>query len=174
MKKTVGGSIRFLIISILVFGGFYTMLVTGVGQLFFNEQANGSQINYNKKVIGSKFIGQPFEQEKYFTGRSEQVSQLSPVSREQMKIVEKRTSEQIIMAQTEKKVPIDLVTASASGVDPDISVEAANYQVPRIAKKRKISEKSIYNIIEKNTQKDWFSHRKFVNVLQLNIALDRE
>ena len=162
MRKTVMGSIRFLLLSLLVFGGGYTLLVTGVGQLFFNEQANGSQVTNDGKVIGSKLIGQPFESTRYFSGRNEKVSQLSPVSKEQALLVEQRTKKQLQENPAQKEVPVDLVTASASGVDPDISVEAANFQ-----------EADIYAIIEKNSHKDWFSDRKYVNVLQLNLSLDQ-
>lgn len=174
MRKTVMGSIRFLLLSLLVFGGGYTLLVTGVGQLFFNEQANGSQVTNDGKVIGSKLIGQPFESTRYFSGRNEKVSQLSPVSKEQASRVEQRTKKQLQENPAQKEVvPVDLVTASASGVDPDISVEAANFQVSKIAQERGLKEADIYAIIEKNSHKDWFSDRKYVNVLQLNLSLDQ-
>ncbi len=90
MRRSILGSIRFLIFSLIVFGGFYTVVVTGVGQLLFSNQANGSQLTKDNQVIGSTLIGQPFEQDKYFSGRSQQVSQLSPVSNEQKRLVEKR------------------------------------------------------------------------------------
>lgn len=173
MKKSILGSVRFLILSTLIFGGLYTVFVTGVGQLFFSNQANGSQLVVDNQVIGSERIGQPFEQKKYFSGRSEEVSQLSPVSKEQKQRIEKRTALEQTKNSTEKKVPNDLVTASASGVDPDISEQAAEFQVARIAKERGISEQSIYKLIEEHGQKDWFSNRKYVNVLQLNLALDK-
>lgn len=172
MKKSMFSSLRFLILSLLVFGGLYTVLVTGIGQLFFSNQANGSQVTEQGKVVGSKLIGQTFTQPKYFSGRDEKVSQLSSVSSEQGKLVEQRRSAELAKNPSEKKVPNDLVTASASGVDPDISIEAAQFQVARIAKERKTSEKKIHAIIEKNSQKDWFSDRRFVNVLELNLALD--
>ena len=173
MRKTVMGSFRFLLFSLLVFGGGYTLLVTGVGQLFFNEQANGSQVTNDGKVIGSKLIGQPFESTRYFSGRNEKVSQLSPVSKEQASRVEQRTKKQLQENPAQKEVPVDLVTASASGVDPNISVEAANFQVSKIAQERGLKEADIYAIIEKNSHKDWFSDRKYVNVLQLNLSLDQ-
>lgn len=173
MRKTVMGSIRFLLLSLLVFGGGYTLLVTGVGQLFFNEQANGSQVTNNEEIIGSKLIGQPFESTRYFAGRNEKVSQLSPISKEQAIRVEQRTKKLLQENPAQKEVPVDLVTASASGVDPDISVNAANFQVPKIAQERGLKEADIYAIIEKNSHKDWFSDRKYVNVLQLNLSLDQ-
>ena len=173
MKKSILGSFRFLILSTLIFGGMYTVFVTGVGQLFFPNQANGSQIVLNDQVVGSKQIGQPFEQPNYFSGRSEEVSQLSPISEEQKQRIENRTMLELAKNPTEKMVPHDLVTASASGVDPDISIDAAKFQVARIAKERELPEQTILNLIEEHSQKDWFSSRKYVNVLQLNLALDK-
>lgn len=173
MKKSILGSLRFLILSLIVFGGLYTVVVTGIGQLFFSEQANGSQVTVNNQVVGSKLIGQNFDQAKYFSGRSEKVSQLSPVSAEQKRLVEKRTAAELTQNPTEKRVPNDLVTASASGVDPDISLAAAEFQVARIAKERGLSQQAIHKVIDEHSQKDWFSERKYVNVLQLNLALDK-
>lgn len=82
MKRSILSSIRFLILSLIVFGGCYTLAITGIGQLFFSDQANGSQVMKDDKVVGSKLIGQTFDQDKYFSGRSEKVSQLSPISEE--------------------------------------------------------------------------------------------
>ncbi|WP_288227227.1 potassium-transporting ATPase subunit C [uncultured Enterococcus sp.] len=173
MKKSIIGSLRFLLLSVIVFGGLYTAAVTGIGQLFFSDQANGSQVTRNNQVVGSTLIGQEFKQAQYFSGRSEKVSQLSPVSSEQKNLVDARTKAELAKNPTEKNVPNDLVTASASGVDPNISLEAAEFQVSRISKERKVSQQSIRTIIEENSQKDWFSDRHYVNVLQLNLALDK-
>lgn len=170
MKK-LGASLRFLLFSLLVFGGLYTLLVTGIGQLLFPNQANGSVVEKDGKIVGSELIAQPFEGPGYFTGRSQEVSQLSPVSKEQEERVAARTAA-AQKADSQGDVPNDLVTASGSGVDPDISVEAAEFQISRIASERKLSEAAIHDIIDKNSQKDWFSDRKFVNVLALNMALD--
>ncbi|MGK0604022.1 potassium-transporting ATPase subunit C [Enterococcus gilvus] len=173
MKKSILGSLRFLLLSVIVFGGLYTAVVTGIGQLFFSDQANGSQVTRNNQVVGSTLIGQKFKQAQYFSGRSEKVSQLSPVSSEQKNLVDARTKAELAKNPTEKNVPNDLVTASASGVDPNISLEAAEFQVLRISKERKVSQQSIRTTIEENSQKDWFSDRHYVNVLQLNLALDK-
>ncbi|MFY1067671.1 potassium-transporting ATPase subunit C [Enterococcus sp. AD013-P3] len=173
MKKILFISLRFLLLSLLVFGGVYTLAVTGIGQLFFSEQANGSKITIDSQVVGSKLIGQSFQQDKYFSGRDTQVRQLSPVSIEQARLVQKRGINELEKNPTQKKVPVDLVTASASGVDPDISLEAARFQIDRIAKKRGLSKEKIQGLLDKYRQKDWFSNRYFVNVLQLNLALDK-
>lgn len=172
MKKILGTQLRFLVFSILFFGGVYTAVITGVGQLLFSNQANGSQRMVEGEVVGSTLIGQQFLQPSYFAGRSNAVSQLSPVSAEQEGLVsDRKTALQRENQITE--VPVDLVTASASGLDPHISVAAAEIQVPRIAKERKQKETAIRAIIKEKTQKDWFSDRTFVNVLELNLALDK-
>lgn len=172
MKKILGTQLRFLVISILFFGGLYTAVITGVGQLLFSNQANGSQRIVDGEIIGSTLIGQQFLQPGYFAGRSDAVSQLSPVSAEQETLVsDRKTALQRENQITE--VPVDLVTASASGVDPHITVAAAEVQVPRIAKERNRKETAIRAIIKENTQKDWFSDRTFVNVLELNLTLDK-
>ena len=169
MKKILGTQLRFLVFSILFFGGVYTAVITGVGQLLFSNQANGSQRMVEGEVVGSTLIGQQFLQPGYFAGRSNAVSQLSP---EQEGLVsDRKTALQRENQITE--VPVDLVTASASGLDPHISVAAAEIQVPRIAKERKQKETAIRAIIKEKTQKDWFSDRTFVNVLELNLALDK-
>lgn len=173
MKNSLLGSLKFLILSLVVFGGFYTVLVTGIGQLFFSDQANGSQVTKDNQVVGSKLIGQTFEQDGYFSGRSEKVSQLSPVSSKQKLLIEERVKKQLTKNPTQRNVPNDLVTASASGVDPDISLSAAEFQSARIAKERGLSEGTIHKMINQQAQKDWFSDRYYVNVLQLNLALDK-
>lgn len=172
MKKTVWASLKFLGISILFFGGVYTLLITGIGQLFFSQQANGSQIVVNEQLIGSTLIGQQFEEDRYFSGRSSEISQLSPSSQEQATIVQARTNAELIKNPTESEVPIDLVTASASGVDPHISTSAAEFQIERIAESRNIDSKVISVIIVGNSETDLFSNRQFVNIMDLNRALD--
>lgn len=173
MKRSILSSIRFLILGLIVFGGCYALAITGIGQLLFSDQANGSQVMKDDKVVGSKLIGQTFDQDKYFSGRSEKVSQLSPISEEQIQLVKKRTQAELTKNPTEKAVPNDLVTASASGVDPNISLAAAEFQIPRIANERGVSKQVVHKIINKQVQKDWFSDRRYVNVLQLNLALDK-
>ena len=171
MKKVLRAQLSFLFISILLFGGLYTVAVTGIGQLFFAHQANGSQKVVSGKVVGSSLIGQSFQQAAYFNGRAQEVTQLSPTSTEQKKLVEDKTKLAQQSNQT-TEIPIDLVTNSASGVDPHISVAAAESQVTRIAKERGQDVAKIRAIIQEKAQKDWFSDRRFVNVLELNLSLD--
>lgn len=171
MKKVLRAQLSFLFISILLFGGLYTVAVTGIGQLFFAHQANGSQKVVSGKVVGSSLIGQSFQQAAYFNGRAQEVTQLSPTSTEQKKLVEDKTKLAQQINQT-TEIPIDLVTNSSSGVDPHISVAAAESQVTRIAKERGQDVAKIRAIIQEKAQKDWFSDRRFVNVLELNLSLD--
>lgn len=165
-------SLRFLLFAVILFGGLYTLLVTGIGQLFFTHQANGSSVTREEQVVGSSLVGQDFSETKYFSGRSSDVSQLSPISKEQADHVRQRKEKLLAENPTETQVPNDLVTASASGVDPDISLAAANFQVEQIAKARQTNPQKIHAIINETAEKDWFSSREFVNVLQLNLALD--
>ena len=171
MKKVLRAQLSFLFLSILLLGGLYTVAVTGIGQLFFAQQANGSQRVVSGKVVGSSLIGQSFQQAAYFNGRGQDVTQLSPTSSEQKKLVENRTKLAQQSDQT-MEIPIDLVTNSASGVDPHISLAAAESQVSRIAKERGQDVAKIRAIIQEKAQKDWFSDRMFVNVLELNLSLD--
>lgn len=173
MKKSILGSLRFLILSLVVFGGIYTAMTTGIGQLLFSNKVNGSLVSVDNHIVGSKLIGQRFESDKYFSGRADKVSQLSPISEKQKQLVAARVSEELARNPSQSKVPNDLVTASASGVDPDISLSAAKFQADRISKNRGLPQKAINDVINKYSQKDWFSNRYYVNVLQLNIALDK-
>lgn len=171
MKNILRAQLSFLFLSILLLGGLYTFAVTGIGQLFFAQQANGSQRVVSGKVVGSSLIGQSFQQAAYFNGRGQDVTQLSPTSSDQKKLVEDKTELAQQSNQT-TEIPIDLVTNSASGVDPHISVAAAESQVSRIAKERGEDVTKIRAIIQEKAQKDWFSDRMFVNVLELNLLLD--
>jgi len=171
MKKILRAQLSFLFLSILLLGGLYTVAVTGIGQLFFGHQANGSQEVVSGKVVGSSLIGQSFQQAAYFNGRGQDVTQLSPTSSEQKKLVENKTK-LVQQSNQTTEIPIDLVTNSASGVDPHISVASAESQVSRIAKERGEDLTKIRAIIQEKAQKDWFSDRMFVNVLELNLSLD--
>ncbi len=173
MKNTLFASIKFLLVSTVLFGGLYTLLVTGVGQVFFAHQANGSQIVEDGAVKGSELIAQPFDQAGYFQGRDQTVTQLSPYDPTQKKTVAERTAALLAEKPTQTSVPIDLVTASGSGVDPDISVEAALFQLPRIADTRGIDEQTIHDIINRNKVADLFSTREYVNIMTLNQQLDQ-
>lgn len=176
----------FLILTFLI-GVLYTWAVTKLAQFLFPIQANGSLIVKNEKVIGSRLIGQYFNDPKYFWGRPSYTalypynaaqssgSNLGPTNPLLLENVKNRIALLKKADPTNKAlIPIDLVTASGSGLDPDISPEAAYYQAHRIAKARGIKEETVRNIIKKHIKPRQFGFlgEMRVNVLELNLALE--
>ncbi len=172
----------------LVAGIFYPLLVTGIAQIAFPHQANGSQIIEGGKVVGSELIGQPFSDPKYFWGRPSATtpfeynaslstgSNLGPSNPALKERVQARIDAlHAVDPNNTQPIPSDLVTASGSGLDPDISVAAALYQLPRVARERGMSEDQVRTLIDQNTQGRGvgFLGEERVNVLELNLALDR-
>ena len=176
-----------LILFTLITGVAYPLVVTGIAQVLFPSQANGSLIVKDGKVVGSALIGQPFDDPKYFWGRpsatspfgynaaSSSGSNLSPTNPSLIKAVQDRV-DALRAADPENKapVPVDLVTASGSGLDPHISPAAALYQVSRVARARKLSPDAVRALVEKHTEGRTlgFLGEPRVNVLALNLALD--
>lgn len=169
----------FVIMTILC-GVIYPGIVTGIAQVVFPEQANGSIITVTlkdgtQKEYGSALIAQEFTKPEYLIGRPLGTTNLSPVSKEQEKKVQERMDWWYSFdPEKEVDLPMDLVTASGSGVDPNISPEAAEYQVTRIARERDISEDAVKEIIKKYTTGRFlgFWGEPAVNVLKVNLALD--
>lgn len=166
-------SLKSILVFTLLCGVVYTVAVTLVGQVVFSAQANGSLVKKQEAgkevVIGSKLIGQKFEGEQYLQGRPTEVSQLSPVSKEQKERVEQRVEK---IDGTD--IPVDLVTASASGVDPEISIEGALFQSERIATARNMKKDDVRAIIKQNITgiKIGTITSQRVNVLGVNQMLD--
>ncbi|MFT4145681.1 MAG: K(+)-transporting ATPase subunit C [Mobilitalea sp.] len=164
----------------LLCGVFYTAAVTGVAQLIFPYQANGSIITAKTEegteaAYGSALLGQVFTKSEYLIGRPIGTTNLSPVSTEQRELIQERVDWWHAFDYTNSaELPLDLVTASGSGVDPNISPEAAEYQVKRIAKERNISETMVREIIEEYSTGRFlgFWGEPVVNVLKVNLALD--
>lgn len=183
MKKVVK-ALRPAIVCLLVFtvvcGIVYTGAVTGIAQLFFPYQANGSIITVTlkdgtKKEYGSELIAQEFTKPEYLIGRPSGTSNLSPVSERQQKLVEERINWwHAFDPENKQNIPADLVTASGSGADPNVSPEAAEYQVTRIAKARGLGEDAVRDIVNKYTAGRFlgFWGDPAVNVLKVNLALD--
>lgn len=183
MKKILA-TLRPALVCLLIFtvicGVLYTGAVTGIAQLVFPVKANGSIITVTlkdgaKKDIGSELIAQEFTKPEYLIGRPQGTSNLSPVSEEQKKLVEERIKWwHEFDPDNKSEIPSDLVTASGSGVDPNISPAAAEYQVSRIAKARNISEDDVRKIIKQYTTERFlgFWGEPAVNVLKVNLALD--
>jgi K+-transporting ATPase ATPase C chain len=169
-------------------GIIYPLLITGISQAAFKRQANGSIVEKDGKSVGSSLIGQSFEGQGYFHGRpsaagtggydalASGASNLGPTNPDLIRLVEKRADEvrRENGLASNAKVPSDLVEASASGLDPDISPESARLQVPRVAKARGLPEKTILKLAESHTRKRQLGilGEPRVNVLELNLALD--
>jgi potassium-transporting ATPase KdpC subunit len=176
-----------LAIFTIITGLLYPLLVTGISQAAMPHQANGSLLVVEGRVVGSELIGQPVGDPKYFWSRLSATSPYSynggassgsnygPLNPEMLERVKQRVDE-IRAAEPgdSRPIPVDLVTASASGLDPHISIEAALYQVPRVAKARGIEEGEVRALVDRSTEgAQWrILGEPRVNVLQLNLALD--
>jgi K+-transporting ATPase ATPase C chain len=153
-------------------GVLYTAAVTGIAQLIFPNQANGSII---AEEYGSALIAQKFTEPEYLIGRPSGVTNLSPVSEKQRAIVQERIDWwHALDPDNGADIPMDLVTASGSGVDPHISPAAAEYQVSRIARARNMEEEDVRRIIRTHTHGRFlgFIGEPAVNVLKVNLTLD--
>ncbi len=168
-------------------GLVYPGVITGIAQLVFPYQANGSLITRNGQVVGSALIGQQFSDPRYFWGRlsatgstpydasNSQGSNLGPLNPALTKQVQDRIDAlKAADPGNAQPIPLDLVTASGSGLDPNISVAAARYQAGRVARLRSLSPEQVNTLIDQNTQGPFlgFIGEARVNVLQLNLALD--
>jgi K+-transporting ATPase ATPase C chain len=179
MKMLKPALICFAVMTVLC-GILYTAAVTGIAQLFFPYQANGSVVTITlkdgtKKDYGSELIAQAFTKPEYLIGRPLGVTNLSPVSEKQKELVQARiTWWHAFDPENTADIPMDLVTASGSGVDPHITPEAAEYQVMRIAKARGIADDAVRSIIKTYTKGRFLGlfGEPTVNVLQVNLALD--
>ena len=187
MLKELKPALLMLALLTVLTGGVYPLLVTGIAQGLFPHQANGSLIVQNGKVVGSELIGQPFFNPKYFWGRpsatgplpynasassGSNLGPLNPALKDAIKarIDALKASDPANTAP----IPVDLVTASGSGLDPHISPAAARWQAPRIARLRGLSEAEVSKLIDAHTQGRQLSllGEPRVNVLALNLSLD--
>lgn len=179
-------ALKLLLIITIITGVIYPVLVTLISQILFPFEANGSLIVKNKKIIGSELIGQLFDDPKYFFGRPSATlhtsydamfssgSNLGPHNPARLLNLKKRVYILKKYNLNNQAIPIELVTTSASGLDPHISPQAALYQISRIAKIRRLSENTIKNLIIKFMEYPQFGFlgEARINVLKLNIALD--
>ena len=194
LKSVLPKAAVFFVIFSILCGIVYTLVVTGLAQVFFHDQANGSIIEVDGKKYGSELMAQQFNDEDHMWGRIMNVdvstytdedgnrlmyaapSNLSPASDEYEALVQERV-EMIRESNPdaeEDSIPVDLVTCSGSDLDPDISPAAAEYQVPRLAKANNMSEDEIRDIIEKCTDGRFLGvmGEKTVNVLKVNLMLE--
>ncbi len=189
MTTIIRNSLMSLLLFTILTGIIYPLVVTGIAQAMFPKQANGSIITKNGKAVGSKLIGQQFDDPKSFWGRlsattpypynggSSSGSNLGPNNPELVKAVQARIDAlRAVDPGNDAKIPVDLVTATGSGLDPHISLAAAEYQIHRVAKARGLGDASIRDIVARNTRGRWLGviGEPVVNVLELNFALDEQ
>ena len=197
MLREIRPAIVFIVALTLITGLAYPLAMTGIAGLVFPTQAQGSLIERDGKVVGSSLIGQVFSKDEYFHGRPSATvtpdpndptknvdapynaansggSNLGPTNKALIDRV-KGDVDKLKEENPSTAVPIDLVTTSGSGLDPDISPAAALFQVPRVAKARNMPEDRVRQLVEENTQGRWLGllGEPRVNVLALNLALDK-
>ena len=187
MKDLIRPALTMLLILTVLTGLVYPLAITGMAQLFFPEQANGSLIVHNGKVIGSKLIGQYFDKPEYFWSRPSATSpfpynaaasggsNLGPTNPALIEAVKARVAAfRAADPGNAPPIPVDLVTASGSGLDPHISPAAALYQVKRVARARGLDESTVQRLVTQHTEGRQFGllGEPRVNVLELNLALD--
>ena len=187
IKKQVKPAVLIFLVLTLLVGVLYPLVVTGIAQVVFPSQANGDLITHNGKLAGSSQIGQPFSSPQYFWGRlsattpvpynagSSTGSNLGPNNPALVQLVQARIDAlHAVDPGNTNPIPVDLVTASASGLDPDISVAAAYYQAPRVARERNLSEPDVSALVSAQIEPRQFGifGEPRVNVLSLNLALD--
>jgi potassium-transporting ATPase KdpC subunit len=185
MKNLITAVLMTIVTTILL-GLIYPLAVTGIAQLAFPDQANGQLIKRRDgTIVGSRIIGQPFTGPGYFHSRPSAAgaagydagassgSNLGPTSQKLMDRV-KADAERVQAENPGKPVPIDLVTTSASGLDPHISPAAAEFQIPRVARERGLSETDLQRMVAAHTEERTFGFlgEARVNVLELNLDLD--
>lgn len=195
MLRELRPALVLLLILTLVTGVLFPFAVTGVAKIFFPTQAAGSLIEQDGKIIGSALIGQNFSDPKYFHGRPSATSAADPNDPDKSvaapynaansgganlgptsKALADRVAEEVkgLGGDGKTQIPVDLVTTSASGLDPDITPAAAEYQVPRVAAARKLPEQAVRDLVARNTSERTLGilGERRVNVLALNLALD--
>lgn len=186
MKKNLIISVLMTIVTTILLGIIYPLVVTGIAQVIFPHKANGQLISQNGKLIGSSVIGQPFSGPSYFHSRPSAAgtgydpansggTNLGPTNKALITRVQ-QDSDALRAENPGVPVPVDLVTTSASGLDPHISIAAAEFQVPRVAHARGLSQTQLMELVSEHTEGRQFGilGEPRVNVLELNLALDRE
>ncbi len=197
MLKEIRPALTFTVLMTLLTGIAYPLAMTGIAQSLFPHQANGSLITQNGKTIGSDLIGQNFTSDKYFHPRpsatttadpadasktipspynaaSSSASNLAPTSQSLIDGI--KDTAQKLPTENKAPIPVDMVTASGSGLDPHITPAAAHFQIPRVAKARNLTEAELSTLVDQATQPRFLGllGEPTVNVLQLNLSLDKK
>ena len=184
MKKNILTAIWFTLLTTVIFGVIYPLAATGMAQLFFHDRANGQLIERNGKLVGSRIIGQAFTGSGYFHSRPSSAgtgydpmasggSNLAPTNKNLIERV-KADVQKLHAENPGAPIPVDLVTTSGSVLDPDISPEAAEFQIPRVAHSRNMKQEDVHALVQKHTRRRdlGFLGEPSVNVLELNLELD--
>ena len=185
LLKHIYPAIAFTIVLTVLTGIIYPFVVTGFSELLFKEKARGSLIEREGKVIGSRLIGQPFNGAGYFHSRPSAAgsgydatasggTNLGPTSKPLFEEQVKGRSKELHTENPNAEIPIDLITSSGSGLDPHISPAAAEFQISRVARERRMNEDEVRRLVRKHTEGRQFGllGEPRVNVLELNLALD--
>jgi potassium-transporting ATPase KdpC subunit len=184
MKKNILTAIWFTLVTTVIFGVIYPLAVTAMAQLLFHDRANGQLLERNGKLVGSRMIGQAFTSPGYFHPRPSAAgtgydatasggSNLAPTNKNLIERV-KGDVQKLHAENPNVAIPVDLVTTSGSGLDPDISPDAADFQIPRVAHSRNMKQEDVRALVQKHTKgRDLgFLGEPRVNVLELNLELD--
>jgi K+-transporting ATPase ATPase C chain len=185
LMKQIYPAVAFTVVLTLLLGVAYPLVVTGLAYVIFPAKAQGSLIEKDGKIVGSRLIGQPFTGPGYFHSRPSAAgsgydgaasagTQLGPTSQKLFETNVKTAADALREENPNLPIPVDLVTASASGLDPHITPAAAAFQIPRVARERAISEEEVRRLVREHTEGRQFGllGEPRVNVLELNLALD--
>jgi K+-transporting ATPase ATPase C chain len=184
MKKNLLIAVWFTLVTTVMFGLIYPLGITGLAQIFFHDRANGQLIEKDGKLIGSRIIGQAFTGPGYFHSRPSSAgtgydpmssggSNLGPTNKNLLERV-KGDTQRLEAENPAASIPVDLVTSSGSGLDPDISPAAAEFQIPRVARSRGMKQEDVRALVQRRSKgRDLgFLGEPRVNVLELNLELD--
>jgi K+-transporting ATPase ATPase C chain len=185
LLKHIYPAVALTIVLTVLVGIIYPFVMTGLSELLFKEKARGSLIEREGKVIGSRLIGQPFKGPGYFHSRpsaagsgydaaASGATNLGPTSKQLFEEQVRGRAKQLRAENANTQIPVDLITSSGSGLDPHISPAAAEFQIPRVARERRMSEDEVRGLVRKHTEGREFGvlGEPRVNVLELNLALD--
>jgi K+-transporting ATPase ATPase C chain len=185
LSKQIYPAVALTIVLTVFVGIIYPFVMTGLSDLLFKEKARGSLIEKEGKVVGSRLIGQPFKGAGYFHSRPSAAgsgydatasggANLGPTSKQLFEEQVKGRARELRAENPNTEIPVDLMASSGSGLDPHISPAAADFQIPRVARERRMSEDKVKQLVQEHTEGRQFGvlGEPRVNVLELNLALD--